>query len=89
MHYDFVLLVQGPLFESNDNSVWAMKFTCSLMFWCPTFALTIHIGAEGPGEVLVHNAADVSLVVGEEDTARSQVFCLGSFLLLFRAFLWP
>lgn len=66
-----------------------MWYTCSLLFWRPPFALSIHVAAEGPGEMFVHHAADVSLVVGEEDTARSQVLSLRGLLLLLGSLLWP
>lgn len=63
--------------------------TCALLFCCPPFALSIHVGTESPGEVLVHHAADVSMVVGEEDAARSQVLRLGGLLLLLGGLRWP
>lgn len=63
--------------------------TCALLVWRPPFAVPVHVGAEGPGEVLVHYTADVSLVVGEEDTARRQILCLRGLLLLLGALLWP
>lgn len=66
-----------------------MSVTCSLLFCCPPFALSIHVGAERPGEVLIHHAADVSMVVGEEDAARGQVLRLGGLLLLLGALSWP
>ncbi len=34
----------------------------------PLFALDLHVGAESSGEVFVHYAANVPLVVGKEDT---------------------
>lgn len=68
---------------------WTLQYTCALLVWRPPFALSIHVGAEGPGEVFVHHTADVPLVVGEEDTARSEVLSLGGLLLLLGALLWP
>lgn len=62
--------------------------TCALFCW-PPFALSIHVAAKGPGEMLINHAADVSLVIGEEDTARGQILCLGGLLFLLRALLWP
>lgn len=62
--------------------------TCAL-FWWPPFALSIHVAAEGPGKMLIHHAADVTLVIGEEDTAGGQVLCLGGLLFLLGALLWP
>lgn len=59
------------------------------LFWWPPFALSIHVAAEGPGEMLIHHAADVTLVIGEEDTAGGQVLCLGGFLFLLGDSLWP
>lgn len=46
-----------------------VECTCALLVWCSPFTFPIYIGAESPGKVLVHHAADVALIVGEEDTA--------------------
>lgn len=62
--------------------------TCAL-FCGPPFALSIHVAAKGSGEMLIHHAADVSLVIGEEDTARRQILCLGGLLFLLGTLLWP
>lgn len=35
----------------------------------PLFALGLHVGAESSGEVFVHHATNVPLVVGEEDAS--------------------
>lgn len=62
--------------------------TCALFCW-PPFALSIQVAAEGPGEMLIHHAADVTLVIGEEDTAGGEVLCLGGLLFLLGALLRP
>lgn len=91
MHFKFASLTQQvcTFICKKSLCVRTMRYTCALLVWRPPFALSIHVGAEGPGEVLVHHAADVPLVVGEEDTARSQVLCLRGLLLLLGALLWP
>ncbi len=48
----------------------------------PLFALGLHVGAESSGEVFVHYAANVPLVVGKEDTSWAQVFCLPDLFAL-------
>lgn len=65
------------------------RHTCALLVRSPPFALSVHVGAQRPGEMFVHHAADVTLVIGEEDAARCQVLCLRGLLLLLGPFLWP
>lgn len=77
---------------AHSSNKWLLEngemSTCTLFCW-PPFALSIHVAAKGPGEMLIHHAADVSLVIGEEDTARTQILCLGGLLFLLGALLWP
>lgn len=81
-HKLFAVIVNS--FSCLRSKWWTLFFhtlTCAGIT-VPLFALGLHVGAESSGEVFVHHAANVPLVVGEEDASWAQVFCLPDLFVL-------